>query len=103
MYRYILSAAMLLLSLNVSATDAFNCDGWGFTIDGKKATYGPTELVLCSTEGNWIFFSPPGECKKEDKYTLIFDKITYKLQILSPSNPNRPWDSSSSLDCKKIK
>jgi hypothetical protein len=95
---------LALLSFSVSAKEAFDCEGWGFTIDGKKAAYGPTELVLCSTTGNWLFFAQPNECKLEKKYNISFDKITFRASIMSYTDPTSATGSSMQfVNCKKVK
>jgi len=95
---------LALLSFSVSAKEAFDCEGWGFTIDGNKAAYGPMEFVLCSTAGNWMFFSHAGECKLEKKYNISFDKITNRATIYSFTDPTSATGSSmQSVNCKKVK
>ena len=90
---------LALLSLSVSAKDAFDCENVGFSIDGNRAAYGSTELVLCATKGNWLYFSEPGECKLEKKYNITFDKITYLATIRGAISPT----SVIAINCKKVK
>ena len=92
---------LALTSFSANAKDAYDCNGFGFTIDGNKAAFGPEELTLCSTKGNWMEFAQSGECKKVDRWSLTFDRITYLLMIHNPDNsPNNRFSDSK---CKKIK
>jgi hypothetical protein len=99
--RKLIAIFLTLTSFSVYAKEAYDCNGFGFTIDGNKAAYGPDELTLCSTKGNWIEFAQSGECKKMDRWSLTFDRITYLLMVDNPDNSSNTRFSNTK--CKKIK
>ena len=100
-----LAFILVLASFSANAREAYDCDGVGFTIEGKRATFGPVEWASCSTEGNWIYFATPEDCK--NRYTRYFDKITYILQAVErkPIGDNSVPDKNIGppVRCKKIK